>query len=194
MEQLTQESTLQSRIKNKKSWKHYVEEGLYLFLKLLILYLIILLIQLCVGGIAVVHGKSMEATIAEGDRVIYQHLGYELKRGDIVICRTGKGYEDELIKRIVGLPGDTVNIDEDTGKISVNGMELQEPYLNPKDNLKGDISYPVTVPDGQYFVLGDNRSVSLDSRYSEIGMVERSKIDGKVIFRIYPFSKIGLIK
>ena len=168
-----QRLTLQ--FKTKKTWQEYLQEILYGLLKILALYLIILLVQNCIGGMAVVHGKSMEPTFSEGDYVIFRCIAYEPQRGDIVLCRTGKGYENELIKRIIGLPGDTVYIDQESGTVS-------------------DITYPVTVPQGQYFVLGDNRDVSLDSRSSEIGMLERKKIDGKVVFRIFPFSKIRRIK
>lgn len=194
LEQLTQESTLQFRTKKKRKWKYYLGDWIYGFLKLLVLYFVFILVQNCVGGIAVVHGKSMEQTFVEGDRVIFQRIGYEPERGDIVLCRTGKGYEDELIKRVIGLPGDVINIDRTTGILSVNGVEQQESYLGSDGNSAGDITYPITVPQGQYFVLGDNRIVSLDSRYSEIGTLERERIDGKVIFRIFPISKIGRIK
>lgn len=194
MEQSTQESILRFRTKQKKTWKYYLGEIIYGLLKILVLYLVLFLIQNCVGGMAVVHGKSMEPTFIEGDRVIFQRIGYEPERGDIVICRTGKGYENELIKRVIGLPGDVIYINEETGVVTVNGEELEEPYLGSRGNPEGDIDYPLKVPNGQYFVMGDNRSVSLDSRCSEIGMLERERIDGKVIFRIFPFSKIGKTK
>lgn len=187
-----QRLTLQ--FKTKKTWQEYLQEILYGLLKILALYLIILLVQNCIGGMAVVHGKSMEPTFSEGDYVIFRCIAYEPQRGDIVLCRTGKGYENELIKRIIGLPGDTVYIDQESGTVSINGEELNETYLGSCGNFSGDITYPVTVPQGQYFVLGDNRDVSLDSRSSEIGMLERKKIDGKVVFRIFPFSKIRRIK
>ena len=153
----------------------------------------VMIINLTVCGIAVVHGESMEPTLKEGDFLFCWKL-YEPERFDVVLCRTGKGYEKELVKRVIGMPGDEIYIDQNMGLIYVNGIPIEEEYCKGRTFKIGDVSYPVIVPSGQYFVMGDNREVSLDSRYSEIGTIEADKIDGHVLFRLYPFLKAGKIK
>ena len=90
--------------------------------------------------------------------------------------------------------GDTVDIDFYKGTVSVNGQELDEPYVNTPTNLSYDMTFPVTVPEGKLFVLGDNRNDSLDSRSTDIGFINENKVLGKVVFRFYPFDKIEIIK
>lgn len=178
----------------KKEVNNYLKKALWLLFQVCILFLTILLLQRLLIGVGVVHGVSMEPTFTEGDRVIFVCTGYEPERGDIVLCRSGKGYEEELIKRVIGVPGDVIDIDERSGAVCINGKLLKESYLNSDNGLVGDVTYPLVVPPGQYFVMGDNRMHSLDSRSSEIGTIERERIDGKVIWRIFPLSKFGKIE
>lgn len=174
--------------------KKIAAEWIYFFLQMAAVGLIIFLINLTVGGFAIVHGESMEPALQNNNILIYMKLGYEPKRGDIVICHSGKGMEEELVKRIIGMPGDVIDINPLTGILYVNGEELKEDYLMDSTIITGDIHYPAKVPAGQYFLLGDNRSVSMDSRYSEIGTIPKEKIDGHIVARIFPFNKISLMK
>lgn len=156
----------------------------YMALKILALWLALFLINHMLFGLAVVHGESMEPTLWEGDVLICRKSpGFEPCRNDVVLCRTGKGYENELVKRVIGLPGDEINIQEN-GTVCVNGKP-ETVISNKEGNRMGDVSYPFTVPQGQYYVMGDNRAVSLDSRYSEIGTIPKEKIDGKVLRCIF---------
>ncbi|WP_182440746.1 MULTISPECIES: signal peptidase I [Clostridia] len=185
-----------SRIKKrkyKKQGKYILSSMVYFLLEMLALFFLLLIFSYVIGGQVRVFGVSMTPRLVEGDRLVYRKLSYEPQRGDVVICRTGKGFEYELVKRIIGIPGDKIEIDASSGLVHVNDEVLDEPYCSGGTYLLGDISYPLTVPPGQYFVMGDNRQESIDSRYSEIGTIEEDKIDGQVIFRIYPFNKIGKI-
>lgn len=184
------------KIKRRKRYdlKKQGTKILYYLLVVVIMFLFTYILTQTVGGYARVYGISMEPQLAEGDRLIYWKPFYEPQRGDVVICRTGKGVKNELVKRVIGLPGDEVNINNETGTVYVNGTAISELYVKGHTYASGDVSYPVTVPQGQYFVMGDNRENSLDSRYSEIGMVEREKIDGHILIRFFPFTRIGRIE
>ena len=131
-----------------------------------------------------VDGTSMETTLHDRERLILSCLPYTPERGDIVVI--SRGADDEpLIKRVIGLAGDTVGIDSTSGKVYLNGKILEEPYIHVSTSpelMKGE----VTVPEGMVFVLGDNRGVSLDSRSQVIGPAETKKVLGKVIFRLFP--------
>lgn len=98
-----------------------------------------------------------------------------------------------MVKRAIALPGQWVNIDED-GNVYVDGELLDEPYLKEKSFGDCDLELPYQVPENRYFCMGDNRSTSVDSRHSDIGCISEEQIVGKIIFRIWPFSKIGTPK
>lgn len=139
----------------------------------------------------------MQDTLNPNDYIIMYKQAYrddkEPARGDIVIFESSmldaKGNEKLLIKRVIGLPGDVMTISE--GRVYVNGEEYEEDYT--KDGTTpGDI-VDLRVPEDQYFVMGDNRLVSIDSRYDEVGFVKGSDIRGKAVFRLFPFDRIGKI-
>ena len=150
-----------------------------------------------------VWGPSMEDTLQgrdtagisdiPGDRLLISNLFYTPEYGDIVVIGTETD-EGAIIKRVIATEGQQVNIDFSTGEVFVDGEILEEPYIKNPTLVKGDVDYPVTVPEDCVFVLGDNRMVSLDSRYSSIGMVNTDTIMGKVILRIYPFDQFGTVK
>jgi signal peptidase I len=164
---------------------------------------------------ATIPSQSMEPTIMTNDKIFGNRLAYinsKPRRGDIIIFKStlpsDKGSPQLYIKRIVGLPGDTVSIMDQSVKI--NGIPLEEPYAYYKLNTLSETSDEYVVPEDHYFVLGDNRDLSEDSRYwryeaqklgivstPEEGMpytyVPRENILGKAVFRYYPFNKIGSI-
>ncbi len=141
---------------------------------------------------ATVNGPSMMKTLHDGDRLILQQAGYhDPQYGDIVVIdRTGTG-EPAIVKRVIGRAGDTIDIDFTAHTVRRNGELLDEPYVNEPTELGYDVEFPVRVPEGCIFVLGDNRNNSLDSRASEIGMVDVRRVMGKAVFRFFPFGKIG---
>ena len=131
----------------------------------------------------VVDGTSMEPTLADGTRVFAWSLFYEPHAGDIVAIDATNSYGEPLIKRVAATAGQVVDIDEFTGAVTVDGVPFD--YLPEGDqNLRGDINYPYTVPDDCIFVLGDNRAVSLDSRYSEVGPINEKSVLGKQFFAL----------
>ncbi len=139
---------------------------------------------------AVVPTDSMEGTIMVGDHLITNRLAYKihnLDRGDIVVFPSPDDEELLLVKRVIGLPGETVDIID--GDVYINGDELEEPYVSsPIIDRTKNSSYE--VPEGYVFVLGDNRMVSHDSRYWEHTFVDIDSIAGKVIVRYWPSPKI----
>lgn len=136
-----------------------------------------------------VSGSSMEPTLQEDEILILVNTD-NLKQGDVI----GFYYENKiLLKRIIGSSGDYIEIEED-GTVLVNGEALEETYITEKNLGDCDIMLPCHVKDGEYFVMGDNRMVSLDSRNSTIGCVPEEQIVGKVIFRVWPFEYIGKIR
>ena len=152
--------------------------------------------------VATITGDSMLNTLHGGEKVIISNLGYTPSRGDIVVVsrNASNSVEDEatsdlpIIKRVIAVGGDTVNIDFERGIVIVNGEELKEPYARTLTTQKKDLDFPMYVPEGYIFVLGDNRADSLDSRSSligENGLINNRYVLGHAIFRIFPFDKIG---
>ena len=150
-----------------------------------------------VGQRTRVDGRSMENTLQNGDNLIVEKLSYRFsdpKRFDIIVFPpTGK--KEYYIKRIIGLPGETVQIDEE-GNIYINGELLEENYGKETiaANNRGRAAEPITLGDDEYFVMGDNRNNSKDSRSAEVGNVKRSQIIGRAWLRIWPLNQFGLLK
>lgn len=144
--------------------------------------------------VILVSGSSMVPTLTDGDRLLVQSVHYTPQRGDIVIVDGYIDYGKPLVKRVIAMEGDTVDIDFITGTVSVNGEILDEPYIAEPTNRAGDIEFPITLTENQIFVMGDNRNYSEDSRNSDIGCLDRRDILGKAIFRLTPFDKMGRIQ
>ena len=156
--------------------------------------------------------RSMENTLQDSQHLIVDKLSYNFsypKKGDIIIFLegeekgtiiedtinsvrliTGKGNSQKrLVKRVIGEPGDEINIKD--GYVYVNGEKLDEPYVKGETN-NGEFKLPIKVLENQLFVLGDNREASIDSR--KFGLINYNQVEGKAVFRIYPFDEIGSIK
>ena len=149
-----------------------------------------------VGCRSRVDGSSMEPTLSDEDSIWVDKLSYTFgkpERFDVIIF----DYDEDTtyVKRVIGLPGETVRIDQN-GNIYINEKLLKEDYGREQilpSNL-GRASQPVVLGEGEYFVLGDNRNNSSDSRWPDVGNVKEEDIVGKVVLRIYPFSSFGTIK
>ena len=136
-----------------------------------------------------IYGSSMTPTLSEGDIVI-SLKGADFQQGDLIAFYLGNKI---LVKRCIAGPGQWVDIDPD-GTVYVDGKQLDEPYVTEKSFGDCNIELPYQVPDGRYFVMGDHRSVSSDSRNVAVGCVAEEQIVGKLVFRIWPFSQLGTIE
>lgn len=153
--------------------------------------------------VATIIGQSMENTFFEGQKVVITNWFYTPKAGDVVVVSRNaqnNAFSDDdqgpIIKRVIATEGQQVNIDFETGVVYVDGVALDEPYTKTPTNLKYDIDFPVYVPEGHIFCLGDNRNESLDSRSSRIGnggMIDTRYVLGKVTLRILPLDKFGRV-
>lgn len=127
--------------------------------------------------------SSMVPTLYEGDTLMVGAFPKKIAQGDIVII-TDPYYKNPLVKRVIATGGQTIDIDFGVGKVTVDGKVLNEPYIAELTHKQYDVDFPLTVPEGCLFVLGDNRNQSQDSRHSEIGCVKEQYIMGRVIFRL----------
>ncbi|MBR0040417.1 MAG: signal peptidase I [Oscillospiraceae bacterium] len=157
--------------------------------------LICVLVFVFVLRIMDVNGSSMFPTLSNGNKVLVSDLFYEPKRGDIVIFKKDSYDENKaLVKRVIAVEGDTVNIDFERGIVYVNGEAAEEDYIDVLTTTKIDFIGPQTVPENCLFVMGDNRNASTDSRDKRIGMVDKRLVVGKVLMVIYPFSSFGSVE
>lgn len=147
------------------------------------------IIKMFLFDFVMVQGSSMVPTLVDGDRLIVNKIGYtigEPNYEDIVILSYSKSVE--YVKRVIAKGGDTVEIKDTV--LYLNDQPVKEDYISTEAY---DDFVKVTVPVGTYFVMGDNRVNSSDSRYAALGFVEKDAIDGKVIFRIWPFNELGTV-
>ena len=133
----------------------------------------------------VVYGTSMAPSLVEGDLVLAIPKSLPVT-GDLVSFNNG---DRVLIKRAIGCPGDEISVSQD-GRVTLNGIELNESYALFTEGDAGDVSYPLTVPEHFYFVMGDNRANSVDSRYSVLGMVSEQDINGRIFLRLWPMRRL----
>ncbi len=136
-----------------------------------------------------IYGSSMTPTLQDGE-IICTVKASNFEPGDIISFY----YNNKiLVKRVIARPGEWINIDE-SGTVSVNGEVLEEPYLVEKALGDTDIELPYQVPDGKIFVMGDHRSTSVDSRNTAVGCVAQEQVVGKIVFRVWPFERLGAVK
>ena len=166
----------------KKSVVLYLHDVIYLLTVILIVFLLIF-------RVIVVSGSSMRSTLVDGDYLLlFGNLLYgDPEYGDIVVI-SKESFDDgkPLVKRVIAAQGQIVDIDFDSGIVFVDGQALDEPYINTPTNLPEGVSFPLLVEDNCYFVMGDNRNNSRDSRSPEIGQIDRREILGKAFFLMFP--------
>lgn len=136
--------------------------------------------------VAGVIGPSMIPTLHDGDKLIVSAYVKNPQQGNVIIITQPNAFNEPIVKRIIALPGQVVDIDFNKGIVFVDGTLMRETYVNGTTTDKFDIDFPLTVPEGKVFVMGDNRHHSTDSRSSQIGFVDEDYILGKVIGRVYP--------
>lgn len=135
-----------------------------------------------------IYGSSMTPTLEDGE-IVFSVKTTNMEPGDVVAFY----YNNKiLIKRVIANAGDWVNMDQD-GTVYVNDAELIEPYLDEKSFGDADIELPYQVPDGHFFVMGDHRETSVDSRHTSVGCVAPDQIVGKIVFRVWPLEQFGAV-
>ena len=156
---------------------------------LLVVAAVAVLIVVLVLPVLQISGTSMEPTLND-EEIVVAVSGVKYRTGDVIAFYFNNNI---LIKRVIAADGDWVDIDED-GNVSVNGVVLDEPYVTEK--AKGDlnITLPYQVPAGKCFVMGDHRATSIDSRNKAVGCIGDDMVVGKLIFRVWPFRQIGIIR
>ncbi len=198
---------------NKERASGYMSELFQWIKAILFAIFLAIIIRSFVFEPVIVQGQSMEDTLYTDERLIVFKLGdyfHPPGRGDIIVLQYEEGLaskiplirdlpfvkkafpafsEIDYIKRVVALPGDTVDLKD--GHVYLNGQEIYEPFAKGS-TYKQAIDFPITVPPGKVFVLGDNRSISRDSR--QIGLIEFNRIKGRAVFRIWPIESIGGLK
>lgn len=183
VEQLTAEL---SREKYKKRYKRVLRSTIYTLITVAAIAVLVAMLWLPVLQI---YGNSMTPTLADGE-IIFTVKTSDFEPGDIISFY----YNNKiLVKRVIARPGEWVNIDEE-GNVYINDVLLDEPYLEQKDFGDCNIELPYQVPEGKVFVMGDHRSVSVDSRNTAVGCVASEQIVGKIVFRVWPLKRLGAVK
>lgn len=176
----------------KKIVKELLDTSIYLLVVLVLTYLVITF----VGQRTQVSGSSMEATLSDEDNLIVDKISYrfsEPKRFDIIVFPFEYEEDTYYIKRIIGMPGERVQIDGE-GNIYINGEVLEESYGREVMESPGRAWEEITLAEDEYFVLGDNRNHSSDSRDPSVGDIKRKDIIGRAWLRICPFDKFGILR
>jgi signal peptidase I len=177
----------------KKNAKKNIKETIIFIAAVFILYFIV---HSFVFEVAVIDGNSMVPTLLNKEKVVVTKLGYifgEPNYRDIIAFPYPSDKSRKFVKRVIGKSGDVIDVNENG--VFINGERLDDDFAEePGDATVGSLRFPLTVPEGGYFVLGDNRGVSKDSRYEDVGIIRRDSIIGRVSFRALPLSKIGALK
>jgi len=178
--------SLESELKREKYKSAFMKTMRNTIYSLIVVAALAVIVAVMVLPVLQITGNSMMNNLKDGDVVVaFRGGGYE--PGDIIAFYYSN---DILVKRVIAESGDWVDMDED-GNVYVNSVQLEESYVFEKEVGECDIDFPYQVPEGKVFVMGDHRSVSLDSRTAAIGCISDEQVIGRVLFRAWPFSKFG---
>ena len=173
------------RVKYKRRYRSVLRSTVYTLITVAAVAVLVATLWLPVLQI---YGNSMTPTLQDGE-IIFTVKTSDFEPGDIVAFY----YNNKiLVKRVICGPADWINIEED-GTVYINDKELEEPYLKEKALGDCNIELPFQIPDGRYFVMGDHRSTSVDSRSTAVGCVSQEQIVGKIIFRVWPLNRLGTL-
>lgn len=178
----------------KKKRRNVLSEVIRWILTILILCCLIFVLTRFVGQSMVVHDESMYPVLSSGDRIIVDKISYRFTnpgRYDLVVFPFEYEEETDYIKRVIGLPGETVQIYN--GEILINGTKLDDPYGSELIQNAGLAFERITLKEDEYFVLSDNRSFGADSREPSLGNIKKDQLIGRVLLRVWPFDKIGIL-
>ena len=171
------------RVRYKRRYRSVLKSTLYALVTVAAVAVLVATLWLPVMQ---TYGSSMAPTLNNGE-IIFSVKTRTPERGDVIaFFYNNKG----LVKRVIGLPGDWVDIRED-GTVYINNRILTEPYLSERSLGDADIEFPYQVPDGKYFVMGDHRATSADSRHTAVGCIGHEQIVGKILFRVWPLDRFG---
>lgn len=169
----------------------------YTWLQALVVALTVLLLFFTFFGRVIgVDGHSMDPTLNDSDLLFLQCVGYEPEQGDVVVLHKDFGdITTPIVKRVIAVGGQTVDIDYESNTVYVDGVVLDEPYiLEPMRELPSNFATHVVVPEGSIFVMGDNRNNSTDGRSPELGVVDERCVLGRALFVLLPFQDIGPVE
>lgn len=187
---------IKTRYVKKYLYKSRVRSALVWAVQIIVVLLLAALFSIYMCKSAVVQEGSMDPTLKAGDKVMINTAAYRFsspQRGDIIAFRLNEDSDSSIhIKRIIGLPGETVQITD--GMVYINGQPLDEHYGNAAIENPGIAAEPVTLGEDEYFVMGDNRNNSQDSRNSNVGVIHRDELLGRAWVRIWPLSDFGVIR
>jgi len=204
---MEKDNASENKTKKKKEEKIPLSKALTLYLHDIVYLLCgMLLVLLLVFRVVVVSGTSMNMTLLDGDYLLLlsNTFYHQPRQGDIIVV-SKDSFDDgaAFVKRVIATEGQTVDIDFQRGIVYVDGVALDEPYINNLTTTQGGVQFPLVVEEGCVFALGDNRGISKDSRYPDIGQIDTREILGRAIFLMLPgtnkdtqdldFSRIGVI-
>ena len=173
------------RVRYRTNFRQELSHTVFL---LVVVAAVAILVAVLLLPVLRIYGSSMNDTLNEGD-IVVSIKGNDLSTGDIIAFY----YNNKiLVKRVIGTPGDWIDLDTD-GNVYVNNVKIDEPYLMDKALGDCNIELPYQVPESRVFVMGDNRSVSVDSRNTAVGCVAEEQIVGKIVFRVWPVETFGQI-
>ena len=204
MENINNEEVLNK----KKSLGTRIVVSLLEYVEILVFSLVcVMLLFTFVVRLCEVSGDSMNNTLVDNEKLLVSNVFYKPECGDIIVFHQTGALNEPVVKRVIAVGGETININFDTMEVTVTGKDgnkrvLQEDYAfyDSNESVKKkymrhttDFLFPLEVPEGYLFVMGDNRYNSLDSRFSEVSLVDERRVLGKVIFRLTPFNKMGTV-